>query len=96
MVEEAPVEEVAEVEPADEMLLEEPEEGLEDEEDSEEVLTAARYKLQGTKVIGTIDLSTVEENKPTRSRRRRKRKRKAAKPKGEAVAVERSSKLEKR
>ena len=60
------------------------------EEAEEDVITADRYKLQGTKVLGTLDLTTIDDKKPTRSRRKRKRKRKAAAaaaPEEKAVAV---------
>lgn len=46
-----------------------------DEETEENVISAQRYKLTGTKVIGKIDLKTVEEEAPKR-KRKRKRKRK--------------------
>ena len=92
-VEEAPVEDLAE--PGEEIVLEQLVEGLADGEDPEEVITADRYKLQGTKVIGTLDLSTIKEEKQTRSRRRRKRKRKATKPEEKAVVVEKPKKPEK-
>ncbi len=41
-----------------------------------DVISAARYKLQGTTVLGTIDLDKVEEQKPAPEKRKRKRKRK--------------------
>ena len=44
-----------------------------EEEDAEAVLSASRYQLTGTKVVGKIDLQDVEEKRP---RRKRKRKRK--------------------
>ncbi len=50
----------------------------EDEEEEGGTLTADRYKLRGTKVIGKIDLATVEDSEPGRRRRKRKRKTKAA------------------
>ena len=41
------------------------------------VITAARYKLQGTKVVGTIDLKTVDSTEePPAVKKKRKRKRK--------------------
>ncbi len=92
-VEEAPV---AEAEVPVEEIIEIPEEDEEDEE-SDELITADRYKLQGTKVLGKLDLAKVDDKKPTRSRRKRKRKRKAgaaadAKPEEKAVAVEKKEK----
>ncbi|MGB1375713.1 MAG: translation initiation factor IF-2 [Rhodothermales bacterium] len=47
-----------------------PEDGAE-----ENVLAADRYKLSGTKVLGKIDLGTVEDAEPGSKRRKRKRKR---------------------
>jgi len=47
-----------------------------DGEDPENVLAADRYKLTGTKVLGKIDLGTVEDAEPgTTRKRKRKRKR---------------------
>ncbi|RMH66587.1 MAG: translation initiation factor IF-2 [Bacteroidetes bacterium] len=54
------------------------EDGEDEEEEEEGTLTADRYKLRGTKVIGKIDLATVEDSEPGRRRRKRKRKTKAA------------------
>ncbi|GIV61307.1 MAG: hypothetical protein KatS3mg044_0173 [Rhodothermaceae bacterium] len=83
---EPPVEEVAEpvaeAAPADEGDVAdveaeaEPVADVEDEEEDEEeeVLSADRYKLAGTKVLGKIDLSTVEDAEPRRRKRKRKRK----------------------
>ncbi|GIV59123.1 MAG: hypothetical protein KatS3mg043_0212 [Rhodothermaceae bacterium] len=48
----------------------------EEEEEEEGVLSADRYKLAGTKVLGKIDLSEVEDAEPRRRRRKRKRKHK--------------------
>lgn len=42
---------------------------------AENVLAADRYKLSGTKVLGKIDLGTVEDAEPGSKRRKRKRKR---------------------
>ena len=50
---------------------------LEVGEDGESLVSASRYKLTGTKVIGKIDLGTVEETQP-KKKRKRKRKRKNA------------------
>ncbi len=56
---------------------------LEPEDASDEVISADRYKLQGTKILGKIDLDTVEGKGEPGIKRRRKRKRKkvsASKP----------------
>src|SRR5690606_4733617 len=45
-------------------------------EEAREVLSASRYQLSGTKVVGKIDLKDVEEKDSTH-KRKRKRKRKA-------------------
>ena len=58
----------------------------EEEIDEESLLTADRYKLRGTKVIGKIDLSKVEDAEPG-GKRKRKRKRKGAKGEEKAVVV---------
>lgn len=50
-------------------------EELEIEEVEEALITADRYKLAGTKIIGKIDLSSLEESAP-RKKKKRKRKRK--------------------
>jgi translation initiation factor IF-2 len=47
-------------------------------EEAGETLSAKRYQLAGTKVLGKMDLSEVEDDKPKRRKRKRKRKRKAA------------------
>lgn len=43
-----------------------------------EVLSAKRYQLAGTKVLGKVDLSEIDDEKPKKRKRKRKRKRKAA------------------
>jgi translation initiation factor IF-2 len=50
----------------------------------ESVLKASRYNLQGTTVLGKIDLSKVDDDSP---RRKRKRKRKGATPAAETPAA---------
>ncbi len=40
----------------------------------EEVLTADRYKLAGTKVVGKIDLNTLDDSAAKKKKRKRKRK----------------------
>ena len=42
--------------------------------DADEVISADRYKLQGTTILGTIDLKNVDSEPGTRKRRKRKRK----------------------
>lgn len=55
------------------------EEGIEPR--ASETIQASRYKLEGTKVVGKIDLSTVDSSaEPAGRRRRRKRKTTSAKP----------------
>ncbi len=65
----------------DDLLVDE--DDLEIEDSQDEVISADRYKLQGTKVLGKIDLDTVEGKGEPGIKRRRKRKRKklaASKP----------------
>ncbi len=68
-------------------LLEEP---INDEEDPEaETLSAKRYKLAGTKVLGKMDLSEVKKDEASGKRKRkRKRKRKTTAPADEEPAVQ--------
>ncbi|MEM8486130.1 MAG: translation initiation factor IF-2, partial [Bacteroidota bacterium] len=54
-----------------------PAEGVEVGEDGESLVSASRYKLTGTKVIGKIDLGEVDDSQP-KKKRKRKRKRKNA------------------
>jgi len=54
---------------------EESTEAVAEGEEGEDVLAAGRYKLIGTKVLGKIDLGTVEDAEPGSKRRKRKRKR---------------------
>ena len=54
-----------------------PEEPVE-EGDEAETLSAKRYKLAGTTVLGKMDLSEVKDAAPGQRKRKRKRKRKAA------------------
>ncbi len=91
-VEETPVQEVVaereseEVElPSEDVIADTADEvidvaGEEPEDESSETLSAKRYKLAGTKVLGKMDLSEVEEDTPAKSKRKRKRKRKASIP----------------
>ncbi|NBB85578.1 MAG: translation initiation factor IF-2, partial [Bacteroidetes bacterium] len=61
---------------------------LEDEDEiADRVLKADRYKLEGTKVLGKVDLSKVDDDRGKR-KRKRKRKRKAASAKGNKVKFE--------
>lgn len=62
------VDEGAELEP------EAKDEAVEEEEVEEDTLRASRHRLQGTKVLGMIDLSKVEDDSTTRRKRKRKRK----------------------
>lgn len=69
VLEETKEEEVLEeTEAAAETTVEEP------QEEESEVISASRYKLQGAKVIGKIDLSQLEEEEPYSVKRKRKRK----------------------
>ena len=62
-------------------------EAVADEVDEDEsLLTAKRYQLTGTKIIGKLDLSNIED--AGRRKRKRKRKAKAASTEGEKVKVE--------
>lgn len=58
------VEEIEEAEESDEPDEEEEEAGL---------LTADRYQLRGTTVLGKVDLSQIEESKPKRKRKRKRK-----------------------
>lgn len=71
--EKAPAEAVAE---AEEDTAEVSADGEEIED--EQVLSAKRYQLAGTKVLGKLDLTEVEDEKAKKRKRKRKRKRKAA------------------
>ncbi|MBX2818484.1 MAG: translation initiation factor IF-2 [Rhodothermaceae bacterium] len=51
----------------------------------EDIVSASRYKLTGTKVIGKIDLGAIEEASPKR-KRKRKRKRKKTEDKPEVAS----------
>ncbi|MCY3629886.1 MAG: translation initiation factor IF-2 [Bacteroidota bacterium] len=64
-----------------------------EEESEEDVISADRYKLQGTKVLGRIDLKTVEGADEPGPKRRGKRKRKkvAASAKSAQEAAEKSA-----
>ena len=53
-------------------------------EEAKKVLSASRYQLTGTKVVGKIDLKDVEE-KDAKRKRKRKRKRKTEATPGETV-----------
>ncbi len=63
------------VEPAPDAIVSE---DTEDEETEDGIITADRYQLQGTTIVGTIDLASVPEEKPESKRPKRKRKRKAS------------------
>ena len=51
-------------------------ERAEPREGEEEVIVADRYKLQGTKIIGKIDLDKVKETKPPRAKRKKRKRKK--------------------
>ncbi len=52
------------------------------------VITADRYKLAGTKIIGKIDLSSLDDSADKKKKRKRKRKGKAEGEEAPAVATE--------
>ncbi len=52
--------------------------GDEDDEDDENVVSAGRYKLSGTTVIGKIDLGAIEDTSPKKKRKRKRKKKKDA------------------
>ena len=59
----------------------------EEGEGEPEMLSAKRYQLAGTTVLGKMDLSDVEDAEPGKRKRKRKRKRKTAAPAaGESAA----------
>ncbi len=79
--EEEPIEEALEedIEETSEPIVEEiqeeeTQEEIQEEEEEPEVISASRYKLQGAKVIGKIDLSQLEEEDTYSVKRKRKRK----------------------
>ena len=59
-------------------VVEPPVEGSAGEETEDGVITADRYKLQGTTIVGKIDLQVVDGAAPAPRRKKRKRKRKTA------------------
>ena len=61
-------------------------------EGAEEVIVADRYKLQGTKILGKIDLEKVKETKPPRTKRKkRKRKKSVAAAPGPAETTQKTT-----
>ncbi len=52
-------------------------ERTESHEGAEDVIVADRYKLQGTKIIGKIDLEKVKEAKPPRAKRKKRKRKKS-------------------
>ncbi len=68
-------------------------EGVEGEE-GEDLVSASRYKLTGTKVIGKIDLGTVEENQPKKKRKRKRKRKKTEDAPAEAKAADKNEKPE--
>ena len=69
-------------------------EGVQDEDDHD-IYSAKRYQLAGTKILGKLDLSTVEDDKPRKRKRKRKRKPFAA-DKAEESAIKEKPVREKR
>ncbi|NBC16104.1 MAG: translation initiation factor IF-2 [Bacteroidetes bacterium] len=70
---------------------------LDDDEDDldaedESVLTADRYKLRGTRVLGKLDLSQLKDDKPKRKRKRKRKSTPASSDKSSKSKKERSSK----
>ncbi len=55
-------------------------ESLKDKEDSDTLIVADRYKLQGTKILGKIDLAQVKETKPPRAKRKKRKRKKSVTP----------------
>ncbi len=77
--EEEPIELEEDIEETSEPIVEEIQEEetreeIQEEEEEPEVISASRYKLQGAKVIGKIDLSQLEEEDTYSVKRKRKRK----------------------
>lgn len=54
----------------------EPEE-IKPHKDADAVIVADRYKLQGTKILGKIDLEKVKEVKPPRAKRKKRKRKKS-------------------
>ncbi len=52
-------------------------EKTEPHDEAEDVIVADRYKLQGTKIIGKIDLEKVKETKPPRTKRKKRKRKKS-------------------
>ena len=83
--EEEPLAEVAQPEVAEESAnVAAPETTTEETPTDEEIISADRYKLQGTTILGTIDLKSVSDQKGGKKRRKRKRK---GKPQGTEAAA---------
>ncbi|MCY4674697.1 MAG: translation initiation factor IF-2 [Bacteroidetes bacterium] len=55
-------------------------ESLEDKEEPDALIAADRYKLQGTKILGKIDLAQVKETKPPRPKRKKRKRKKPVTP----------------
>ncbi len=83
----APVEAVAEEAAEDDEAIAEAE-GAELEPES--LLTADRYKLTGTKVVGKVDLASIEEQDPNRKRKRKRKRKKAASTDEGVVEIDKS------
>ncbi len=55
-------------------------ESRKDEDESDALIVADRYKLQGTKILGKIDLAQVKETKPPRAKRKKRKRKKPVTP----------------
>ena len=58
-------------------------------EDDADIVSASRYKLSGTTVVGKIDLGALEESSPKKKRKRKRKRKKAADEKPEAPSTDR-------
>ena len=63
----------------------------EGEEDDENIVSASRYKLTGTTVIGKIDLGAIEESSPKKKRKRKRKRKKAEDEKPETASGEKKT-----
>ncbi len=61
--------------------------GPDEEEEDDDTIIAGRYKLQGTKILGKIDLGDVEVPEGGRRRRKRKRKKTASSDEGGKMKI---------
>ena len=63
-----------------------------DPEEEENIVSASRYKLTGTTVIGKIDLGAIEESSPKRKRKRKRKRKKTAEDHPEVASADRDKK----